>query len=130
MATFKGNNGTVKVGANVIAEITSFSLTQGAATMDDTALGDTADSHLVGTVNWSGSVSCWWDDTDTTGQGALTIGASVSLALLPEGAAVGSAQYSGTATITGIEIGVGNNATNTASFSFTGNGALTIGVAA
>lgn len=127
MATFIGNDGVVKIGANTVAEVTSWSLTQGAATADDTALGDTWDSHLVGTANWSGSISCWWDDTDATGQGAMTVGASVSLVLLPEGATVGDAEYTGTATITGIESSGSNNATVTASFSFTGNGALTIG---
>lgn len=127
MATFKGNDGVVKIGTNTVAEVTAFSLTQGAATMDDTALGDTYDSHLVGTLNWSGSIDCWWDDTNTTGQGAMTNGASVTLVLLPEGAAVGAAQYTGTATITGIDTSNANNTTVTASFSFTGNGALTIG---
>lgn len=127
MATFIGNDGVVKVGAAVVAEVSSFSISEAANTSDDTVLGDTSQSHLVGTVSWSGSISCYWDDTDVTGQGAMTNGASVTLVLLPEGAAVGAAEYTGTATITGIETGNGLDATVTASFSFTGNGDLTIG---
>jgi len=127
MATFIGNDGVVKVGVNTVAEVTSFSLTEGANTADDTALGDTSQSHLVGTLNWSGSISCFWDDADTTGQGAMTNGASVTLVLLREGSAVGAAEYTGTATITSIESSNENDSTVTASFSFTGNGDLTIG---
>lgn len=127
MATFIGNDGVVKVGANTVAEVSSFSLSEAANTADDTVLGDASQSHLVGTLSWTGSITCYWDDTDSTGQGAMTNGASVTLVLLPEGAAVGAAEYTGTATITGIETGVGLDATNTASFTFTGNGDLTIG---
>ena len=125
MATHIGNNGSVTVGANTVAEVVSFSLTEGAATADDTALGDGYDSHLVGTLNWSGSVTCHWDETDATGQEAMTAGASVELHLLPDGAVTGDIDFNGTATITSIERSVGNNATVSASFSFTGNGALT-----
>lgn len=127
MATFIGNDGVVKVGANTVAEVSAFSVSQTGNTADDTVLGDTAQSHLAGTTGWSGSLTCYWDDTDTAGQGAMTINASVALTLLPEGVAVGAAEYTGTATITGIETGIGLDATNTASFSFTGNGPLTIG---
>ncbi len=125
MATHIGNNGSVTVGANTVAEVVSFSLTEGAATADDTALGDSYDSHLVGTLNWSGSVTCHWDETDATGQEAMTAGASVELHLLPDGAVTGDIDFNGTVTITSIERSVGNNATVSASFSFTGNGALT-----
>lgn len=130
MATFNGNAGVVKIGANTVAEVLDFSIDETANTVDDTVLGDSATTHLSGLNSWSGSINCYWDDTDTNGQVALTIGASVSLALLPEGATTGDAQYSGTVTITGISRAVANDSTVTQSFTFTGNGALTIGTAA
>jgi hypothetical protein len=126
MATLIGNLGTVKVSTNTVAEVTEFSITQAATTADDTVLGDTWKSHKVGTTEWSGSVSCYWDDSDTTGQGAMTVGASVELHLIPEGAGTGNKDYNGTVTITSIEQSVTLDSIVTASFSFTGNGALTI----
>lgn len=127
MATFNGNSGVVQVGANAVAEVLDFSISETANTVDDTVLGDSAMTHLAGLNGWSGSINCYWDDTDTNGQVALTIGASVTLSLLPEGAGTGLAEYTGTATIVGIERAVANDSIVTQSFTFTGNGALTIG---
>jgi len=130
MATFNGNAGAVEIGANAVAEVLDFSIEETANTVDDTVLGDTAMTHLAGLNSWSGSVNCYWDDTDTNGQVALTIGASVTLRLGPEGLTTGDALYSGTATVTGISRSVANDSTVTQAFTFTGNGALTIGTAA
>ena len=130
MATFSGNDGIVKNGANQVAEVLDWALSESANTIDDTVLGDTSTTHKTGLLSWSGSINCYWDDTDTNGQVALTIGSSVTLNLLPEGATTGDAQYSGTATITGIERAVANDSIVTQAFTFTGNGALTIGTAA
>ncbi len=130
MATFNGNSGVVKIGSNAVAEVLDFSVDESANTVDDTVLGDTASTHKSGLNSWSGSVNCYWDDTDTNGQVALTIGASVALALLPEGATTGDAEYSGTATITGIGRAVANDSIITQSFSYVGNGVLAIGTSA
>jgi hypothetical protein len=125
MANITGNSGDVTISAAIVAEVLSFSLTEGVNVIDDTVIGDAADTHQVGTTNWSGSVSCFWDDTDATGQEAMTIGASVELHLRPEGAGAGNIDFNGTASITSIERAVANNAIVTANFSFQGTGALT-----
>lgn len=125
MANLTGNSGDVTISANIVAEVLSFSLTEGVNVIDDTVIGDAADTHEVGTVNWSGSLSCFWDDSDATGQEALTIGASVEIHLRPEGAGAGNIDFNGTASITSIERSVANNSIITANFSFQGNGALT-----
>ena len=130
MANHTGNAGTVLITAAAVAEVLSFSLTEGVSVIDDTVVGDAADTHQVGTVNWSGSVSCYWDETDTLGQEALTIGASVALHLLPEGAGSTNIDFNGTASVTSIERSVANNSIVTANFSFQGNGALTRSVLA
>ena len=130
MANHSGNAGSVLVGAAAVAEILSFSLTEGVNIIDDTVIGDTSDTHLAGTLNWSGSVSCYWDETDATGQEALTNGASVALHLLPEGAGSTNIDFNGTATVSGIERSVANNSIITANFTFQGNGALTRSVLA
>lgn len=126
MANILGNAGTVKIGTNTVAEVTEFSISQTAGTADDTVIGDAWKTHKSGTKEWSGSVSCYWDDSDTTGQGAMTVGASVELHLIPEGAGTGSKDFTGTATITSIEQSVVQDSIVTASFSYAGNGALTI----
>jgi len=130
MATFIGNDGIVKVGANAVAEVTSFSVTQSSDTADDTVMGDSWRTHKQGLKSWSGSLECRWDDTDSTGQEALTVGASVSLTLLPEGDTTGDYELSGTATVT--EVTQTQNFENnivSRNFSFLGNGALVVGTA-
>lgn len=125
MANYTGNSGSVLIGTNTVAEVLSFSLTEGINVIDDTVVGDSADTHQVGTTNWIGSVSCFWDDTDTNGQEAMTIGASVALHLEPTGVGTGNIDFNGTASVTSIERSVANNSIITANFSFQGNGALT-----
>ena len=125
MATHIGNDGSVLIGANVVAEVVDFSLSEAANTADDTVLGDASSSHIAGLLSWSGSVSCYWDETDSTGQEAMVAGASVDLHLLPTGAGATNIDFNGTATIVGIERGGANDSIVTANFSFTGNGDLT-----
>ena len=124
MGTHIGNEGTVKIGANVVAEVKSWQIREGAAIVDDSAMGDEWDSHIVGSKNWSGSLSCGWDEADATGQGALVAGASVTLNVYAEGDASGDKYFTGTATVTEVSHEGGRNGQITASFSFTGNGAL------
>ena len=89
MATHTGSEGTVKVGSNAIAEIRSFSIEESADTLEDTTMGDTARTYKSSLTSFSGSVDVLWDETDSSGQGALTIGAEVTLNLYPEGDAAG-----------------------------------------
>lgn len=125
METTAGNDGTVKIGANTVAEITAWSISETGETADDTALGDTWRSHKQTLKGWEGSISCFWDETDTTGQGALTIGASVTGNFYPEGAVSGDTYYTGTMTVTAIARSAALDGIVTAEFSVLGNGALT-----
>jgi len=126
MATHWGVEGVVKVGSVTIAEVTQFEVTSSVAPVVDTSLGDTWETHIAssGIKSWSGSLTCHWDETDTTGQGALTIGASVTLNLYPEGSTTGDIYYSGTASITELGVSVTEGDTIKRTFSFKGNGAL------
>lgn len=129
MATHAGSEGTVKVGANAIAEIRSYSLTESADTIEDTTMGDAARTYLPSLKSFSGSVDVFWDETDTTGQGALTAGASVTLNVYPEGATTGDTYYTGTAIVTGITVNGSFDGMVEASISVQGTGALTKGTA-
>lgn len=125
MATHTGSEGTVKVGSNAIAEIRSFSIEQSADTLEDTTMGDTARTYKSSLTTYTGTVDVLWDETDTNGQGALTIGAEVTLNLYPEGDTSGDTYYTGTAIVTGRTINSSYDGLVEMSISVQGSGALT-----
>jgi len=125
MATHTGSEGTVKVGSDAIAEIRSFSLEESADTLEDTTMGDTARTYKSSLTTFTGSVDVFWDETDTAGQGALTIGASVTLNVYPEGDASGDTYYTGTAIVTGVTRSSSFDGLVEASITVQGSGALT-----
>src|SRR5210317_1442536 len=102
MATHKGSEGTVKVGSNAVAEVRSYSIEESADTLEDTSMGDSARTYLSSLTTWSGSVDVFWDETDTTGQGALTVGSSITLNVYPEGDTTGDTYYTGSCIVTGV----------------------------
>jgi predicted secreted protein len=121
--------GVVKVGSGTVAEVKSFSVDQNAATVEDTAMGDTWTTHLVTQKSWSASIACMWDDTDSDGQVALAVGTSVSLELYPEGTTTGDYKLSGTALITSVSTKQTHDGLVEADFTCQGSGALAIGTA-
>ena len=125
MAVHKGSEGTVKVGANAIAEIRSYSLEESADTLETTSMGDTARTYLPSLSTFSGSVDVYWDETDATGQGAMTIGSEVTLNVYPEGDTSGDTYYTGSAIVTGVTRSASFDGTVEASISVQGTGALT-----
>lgn len=124
MATHKGSEGTVKISSNAIAEIRSWSINQTADTIEDTTMGDSARTYQSSLSSWDGSVDVYWDETDTTGQGACTIGSSITLNVYPEGATTGDTYYSGTAIVTGLSKTASFDGMVEASITFKGTGAL------
>ena len=126
MANHHGSEGVVRVGANTVAEVTSFSFTETAEYAEDTTLSDTTKTYNVTAIkSWNGNVTCFWDETDTTGQVALAPGANVALVLAPEGVDSGDTRYSGNALITEITRNVQRGAITEVTFNFIGNGTLT-----
>jgi hypothetical protein len=125
MATHTGSEGTVKVGVNAIAEIRSFSIEESADTLEDTTMGDTRAPTSRRSPRSQAPIDVLWDETDTTGQGALTIGAAVTLNLYPEGDASSDTYYTGAAIVTGRTINSSFDGLVEMSISVQGNGALT-----
>ena len=123
MATHTGIEGVIHIGTDAIGEIKGWSYNEGVNTMDSTNLNATADTHKVGTTNWTGSAEAFWD-LDDTAQAALTIGASVTLKFYPEGTAIGDKGKTGTATVESIAVNAATNDLQGISFTFKGNGAL------
>ena len=102
MATHVGTSGVVKVGTDTVAEVTGFTIDQSNDTVEDTTLTDTSKTYKVLRSDATGTIECHWDETDSSGQGALTIGASVTLNLYPEGADSADTYYTGTAIVTSL----------------------------
>lgn len=125
MATTKGSDGIVKVGSNTVAEVRSFSIEETADTLENTSMGDTARTFVPSLATFSGSVDVFWDETDTTGQGALTNGATATLQVYPEGDQSGDTYYSGSVIVTGITRTASFDGLVEASITFQGTGALT-----
>lgn len=125
MATHAGSEGTVKVGSDAIAEIRSFSIEETADTLEDTSMGDAARTYKPSLTNFTGSIDVLWDESDTAGQGGLTIGAEVTLNLYPEGDTSGDTYLTGSAIVTGRSVTSSFDGLVEMSISVQGNGALT-----
>lgn len=126
MATHTGSAGVVKVGANTVAEVRNWTLDQAQDTVEDTALGDTVKTYKTTLSSSSGTVDCFWDETDSSGQGAMTIGATVTLNLYPEGADSGDTYFTGSAIITSIGVSQAHDGIVERSFGYQMSGAVTI----
>ncbi len=126
MATHTGSAGVVKVASNTVAEVRNWSIDQSQDTVETTKLGDTVNTYKTTLSDSTGTIDCFWDETDTTGQGAMTIGASVTLNLYPEGADSGDTYYTGTALITSIGVSQAHDGLVERSFGFQVSGALSI----
>ena len=124
MATHKGSEGTVKIGANAIAEIRTWTINETADTLEDTTMGDSARTYKPSLTSWDGSMDVYWDETDTNGQGAATIGAEITLNVYPEGATSGDSYYTGSAIVTGVSRTGSFDGMVEASLTFQGTGAL------
>ena len=89
MANHKAAEGHIEIGGSVVAELKGWSDSQSCGTIDDSELIDDWKTKTAGQKEWSGGCDCMWDETDATGQGAFTIGASVTVSVYPEGNASG-----------------------------------------
>lgn len=125
MATHLGKEGTVQVGSNSIAEIRSFSIDETVDTVEDTSMGDASKTYLASIKDFSGSVDVLYDETDTNGQVALAVGATVTLNFAPEGAATGDVKLTGNAIVTSKSISSSFDGLVEASISVQGTGGLT-----
>lgn len=125
MATFTGSDGVILVGTDQIAEVRSYSIDETMDTLEDTAMGDTSRTYKTSLKSFSGSADVFFDDTDTAGQGALTVGSEVTLNVQFEGNTTGDHKMSGTVLITGRTISASFDGMVEASISFQGTGALT-----
>jgi hypothetical protein len=126
MATHTGSEGTVRVGAtNNVLEIRSYSVEETADTAEDTSMGDAYRTFKTTLKGWSGSVDVFWDELDTTGQGALVPGSEVNIRFYPEGATTADVYLTGQAIVTGKTITGSFDGMVESTITVQGTGALT-----
>ena len=127
MATHLGKEGTVQVGSNAIAEIRGFSIDETIDVVEDTSMGDSSKTYLASIKDFSGSVDVLYDETDTNGQTALSIGSSVTLNFAPEGTDSGDVKLTGTAIVTGKSVTSSFDGLVESTITVQGTGGLTTG---
>jgi hypothetical protein len=130
MATVSGNSGEVFVGSNQVAEVKSFDLTETDNIIESTSMGDTSKTFEAGLKEASGTITCHFDKSDSTGQEAMTVGASITLNLYPEGNSTGNREITFTAQVTSVGVSEAINEIVERSFGFTADGAVTHGTVA
>ena len=124
MATFKGNDGVVLIGTDVMAEVISFSVDETADVIEDTVMSDVAKTYKASFTDFTATVETYFDDTDAAQQ-AVTAGDTVVLKLQMEGNTSSDHQLTGSAIVTSRSIGVSSDGINTATYSLQGTGGLT-----
>ena len=125
MANHTSASGIVKVGSTAIAELRTMSFSGNAEIIDATLLTSTSKVNKSGTKSYTGSCECFWDETDSSGQGALLEGASVTMTWLFEGDTSGDTTYACAAIVDSIEVSAGVDGMVEASFNWTSTGDLT-----
>ena len=127
MATHLGKEGTVQVGSNAIAEIRSFSVDESIDVVEDTSMGDSSKTYLASIKDFSGTIDVLYDETDTNGQTALSVGSSVTVNFAPEGTDSGDVKLTGTAIVTGKSVSSSFDGLVESTITIQGTGGLTTG---
>lgn len=126
MGVHHGNDGSVEVGANAVAELQDWTYSEEDVAMaEKTSMGDSEATPLPsGCKRGSGSIKCALDDTDTNGQVALAAAVAdqsgVTLHLYSDGTTGGLYEYTGTAYLSKKEVGADKTKPNEQSFDFVG----------
>jgi hypothetical protein len=125
MATHLGKEGTVQVGSNAIGEIRSYTIDETIDTVEDTTMGDSSKTYLASIKDFSGTVDVLYDEADTNGQVALTLGSSVTLNFAPEGTDSGDVKLTGSAIVTGKSVTASYDGLVESTITVQGTGGLT-----
>jgi len=125
MATETSASGVIKSGANAIAEVTGYTLNQTSDTTEDTVIGDTWRTHKATLKSYTVSIDCMWDQSDTNGQGTLSVGSEITFSLYPSGEDTSDTYYTGTGIVTAFNVTTSVGEMITATIEVQGTGALT-----
>ena len=124
MATTTGNDGVITVDGTAIVELRGWEVEENADRLEDTVLGDANRTYKAGLKDVRGTIDCRYDKADA-GQTPLVVGDEPALVLRPEGTGAGLAEWTITASITGIRSSVVFQEVNDTSYTWEAAGALT-----
>lgn len=125
MANHLASEGLVQVGSSTVAELKSYSLDESSEMVDASIMTSASKVNKAGVKSWNGNAECFWDETDTSGQGALTNGSEVTIKFMFEGNTSGDTYKTGTAIVESLSTSGATDGIVEASFSFQGTGDLT-----
>ena len=128
MGITTGKRGVLAVGVggtDEVAELRNWSINEDGGLEDTSVMGDDWTKSDPVLKSWKGSCGGFWDATDTAGQGALVIGAQVTLTLFPGGNTSGLKKWSGLATVASVDTEAAHNGHVAFKVNFEGYGALT-----
>ena len=126
MATHHGKEGVITIGGTTLNNATGFTVDTTHDVVEDTALGNSMKSFLVGRGSFTFSIDMNFDETDS-GQTTMVQGAELTFAFLPEGNESGDRKFSGTGIVTGMSVSVPLDGVITRTVTGQGTGGLTIG---
>lgn len=104
MAVLEGWKGVITIGGNTIAQIRDYTENVAAAMMDATVMGVEYEQWNAGPTSGTIEINCYMDPADTNGQEALTQGASVTVALQPNGTGSGEPQSTYTGLVENLRV--------------------------
>jgi len=129
MAIAKGYEAVVKIGSDILGQVTDFSFNKTVDNVETSSIGSTSKTFVNTLEMWSASINLFFDDADTAGAALLTAcaggGSTVNVNFYVEGTASGVDKfYSGNALVSSIDWSEAANGLLEASISLTGTGAL------
>lgn len=124
MPVLSGNAGSIRIAANVIAEMDTWSLDVSTGLEETQAFADTWKERTATIRDWSGTGAGRFDNTDTNGHVALNTAVLGGTTVSARFYINGTNYYSGSAFVQ-ASITAAENGLVTVSYTFTGNGALT-----
>lgn len=89
MAVGHGLAGVLKLGTATVLQVQDIKVDTSIELASKAVMGDVWDTFLAGLSTGKLSADCLFDPADTTGQEALTLGASGTLNVYPQGTATG-----------------------------------------
>lgn len=126
MAAIAGKGGSAKIGANTIAEVTSWTMDIAIDMLDSTSLGDDWREFIAGLAGATGSVEVKWDiPNDANGQAALQTAALAGTTVTLNLYVNATNYYSGSAYVSNVNVSDPVEDLVTATFDMQFTGAVT-----
>lgn len=126
MAAIAGKGGSAKIGANTIAEVTSWTMDIAIDMLDSTSLGDSWREFIAGLAGATGSVEVKWDiPNDANGQTALQTAALAGTTVTLNLYVNATNYYSGSAYVSNLNVSDPVEDLVTATFDMQFTGAVT-----